>query len=302
MRALADTALTYLTREPQARSLRSSFGPLVRCLSDEAAPAATASYRGDGAAGANVPQAKAEIEKPPTTLPSLLRYVDHILMRDESLHNYPPYPAQKCISCNTQWDRVAIPSTFLPLSPCSHWIHYRCLIELAIRGGDSQKGTCHTCNTPLYEWDGINALTLAWRTDLPIEKDQTSAVSPKTYTLIASSKDWYEEECEFIEKLIERRFFNQLTKPSGFSDYSPDLVQCFNNTLSDLRLLERPTSKWLMWSTQTGSLLFGMLVAIKMQRFLTERHNKIKQTEAWVAWEEGCRKIQANILKEVHRE
>jgi hypothetical protein len=288
--AVANAALDYFAPITETRPL------------DNTAFISTARHDRGGPKDTNEPRIKAEIETVSTSpLPSLLQYVDHVLMRHKAQHNKPPHPAQKCTICSIQWDKASIPSTFLTLSPCGHWVHYRCLIELATHGGP-HKGSCNTCNTPFYEWDGINTLMLAGRTNVPIQKDQTTAISSSTYALVASDRDAYEQECDFIEKTIERRFFKQLAKPSGFADHSPDLVQCFNDVLNDLRLMGRPTSKWLTWSTTTGSLLFGMLVAIKMQRYLTEGHGRLKQTEAWVAWAEGCRALQARILDDVHQE
>ena len=288
--AVANAALAYLT--PTTASRRP----------DEAATISTTSHGHVSPEDANEPRIKAEIETVPTlpTMPSLLQYVDHVLMRHKDQHNKPSHHAQKCTICSKNWDKASIPSTFLALSPCGHWVHYRCFIELATRE-DLHKGSCYTCNTPLYEWDGINTLTLASRTSIPMWKDRTTAINPSMYALVTSDRDAYEQECEFIENTIERRFFKQLSKSSGFADHSPDLVQCFNDTLNDLRLMGRPTSKWLTWSTTTGSLLFGMLVAIKMQRYLTEGHGRIEPTEAWVAWIDGCRALQARILEDVHQ-
>ncbi|KAF2621288.1 hypothetical protein BU25DRAFT_311758, partial [Macroventuria anomochaeta] len=227
-------------------------------------------------------------------LSSLLQYVDHVLMRDEDCHNRPPYVTQACVSCNMQWDKAGTRSIFLPLSPCNHWIHYRCLVWLATSDGP-HKNKCPICNKQLFEWDGISALTLATRTSLPMGNEQTV-----TLLSVTSDRTDYEQECQLIDNIITCRFFKELVKPSGFSDNSPDLVQCFNDVLNDLRLMGRPQSKWLKWSTTTGSLLFGMLVAIKMRRFLVEAHGRIRQTEAWIAWENGCRSLQGRILKEVH--
>jgi len=287
---VGNAAVSYFASTTQSRPL------------DEAVTTSTTPHDHVSPEDASEPRIKAEIETVPVrpTLPSLLQYVDHVLMRHKDQHNKPPQYAQKCTICSIQWDKAGIPSTFLALS-CGHWVHYRCFIELATREG-LHKGLCYTCNTPLYEWDGINTLTLAIRTDIPMWKDKTTAISPSTYALVTSDHDAYEQECGFIEKTIERRFFKQLAKTSGFAAHSPDLVQCFNDTLKDLRLMGRPTSKWLTWSTTTGLLLFGMLVAIKMQRYLTEGHGRIKQTEAWVAWEAGCRALQARILDDVHQE
>lgn len=136
-----------------------------------------------------------------------------------------------------------------------------------------------------------------------MQADRTTAITPSTYLLVISDRSRaYEQECDFIKNTIERRFFKQLVISSGFADRSPDLVQCFNDALKDLGLMGRATSKWLTWSTTTRSFLFGMLIAIKMQRFLTESHGRIKRTESWVAEEEGCQALQARILVDVHQE
>lgn len=306
-RTIASEALAYLTPPIdastfQSLSCKNTTAAIPSHPQTEAAPLTAAPSEHVGVAHANEPCIKAETKTPSQILPSLLQYVDRILMRDKKQHDNPPHPEQKCTSCSIQWDKVSIPSTFLPLSPCGHWIHYRCFIELAIRGGGPQEGRCYACDTSLYEWDGISTLTLATRTDLPMKNDEATAISPSTYALVISDHDEYEQECEVIEKTIDQRFFQHLSKPSGFADNSPDLVQCFNDVLNDLRTMGRPTSKWLTWSTTTGSMLFAMLVAIKMKRFLTEHHGRIRQTRAWIAWEEGCQALQARILEDVHRQ
>jgi hypothetical protein len=61
----------------------------------------------------------------PPPLPSLLRYVDHDLMQIATLHNSPSEDNATCPVCSKHWNSG---STFLPLHPCGHWMHYRCLI------------------------------------------------------------------------------------------------------------------------------------------------------------------------------
>ena len=236
-----------------------------------------------------------------STLPSLLQYVDHILMKDTSRHNNPPHAGQTCVICNIQWDKASTPSTFLPLFPCSDWVHYRCLIWLAIRDGPHRE-KCYACNKQLFEWDGISALTLATRTSLSMGNSQMTVLRHGSRPSVTSDKEAYEQDCQSIVDTINRRFFEQLAKPSGFADKSPCLVECFNSVLDNFKLMGRPQSKWLKWSTDTGSLLFGMLVAIKMKRYLMEGHNWILQTEAWIAWEDGCRGLQRQILEEIHKD
>lgn len=246
------------------------------------------------------PYIKAEIKTSLSkTLPSLLQYTNSILIRDESRHNHPPFAVLTCVGCNVHWDNVKIPSTFLSLSSCNHWIHYRCLIWLATRE-DPTRNQCPVCKTQLFEWDGISALTLATRTNLSMNDKQYIAMN-EIQDSVTSYRREYEQECNYIETAINQHFFAQLPKASGFSDGSPDLVQCFNNIMEDFRLKERPQSKWLRWNTTTGSLLFGMLVAIKMRRYLLDGHGKIQQTEAWVAWENGCQSLQKRLLDDVQK-
>lgn len=237
----------------------------------------------------------------PSTLPSLLQYVDNRLVQDRCRHDHPAYASQRCVSCDVQWDNVSIPSTFLPLSPCNHWIHYRCLIWLATRN-NSLKDKCPACKRRLFEWDGISALTLATRTSLPMDNQQFTNVYAGTQAWVSSDRAEYEQESQFIEDLCHQRFSVELTRPSGYSDGSPDLVQCFNDVLNDLRGMGRPRAKWLRWSTTSGSLLFGVLVTVKMRRYLIDHHGHIRQTEAWITWEHGCKALQRQLLEEVHRQ
>ncbi|KZM23397.1 uncharacterized protein EKO05_0003937 [Ascochyta rabiei] len=310
LRTLADAALTCLSpsSEPAIPSPTDSIS-IVSARS--VAPASTTKKAlsniytdqstDPSAEIVTKPRIKPEIEITSRSLPSLLQYVDHVLLRDTSSHNQPPHPGQKCVICNLQWDKASVPSTFLPLSSCNHWVHYRCLIWLAT-GDGPHRDKCYACNKPLYEWDGISALTLATRTSLPMSDSRAPTSTPNTHVAGTSDKDAYEQECMFIDNTIAHRFFDQLGKPAGFSDGSPDLVQCYDDVLNDLSSMGRPHSKWLRWSTSTGCLLFSMLVAIKMKRFLLEGHGRIVQTEAWTAWEDGCRSLQRRILENVHSE
>lgn len=237
---------------------------------------------------------------PPRNLPSLLQYVDGILMKGKNRHDHPPYAAQSCASCSVQWDNVNIPSTFLPLSPCNHWIHYRCLIWLATRDSP-HNDKCPVCRRQLFEWDGINALTLATRTSVPMGNGPFITSIPGTHPQPSTDRTEYEAECQLIEDLIDQRFSAEIAKPSVYPDGSPDLVQCFNDVLSDLETMGRPHAKWLRWSTTTGSLLFGILVAIKLRRCVFESHEWIVQMEGWVALESGCWSLQRQLLEEVHK-
>jgi hypothetical protein len=70
-------------------------------------------------------------------------------MRTSHLHNHPPAHIRTCASRLVVWDNAQIRSSFLPLSPCGHWIHYRCLIWLATRD-DKHSDKCPACKTVLF--------------------------------------------------------------------------------------------------------------------------------------------------------
>lgn len=224
-------------------------------------------------------------------LPSLLQYTDTLLMRTTNLHNNPPDTIRACISCRSVWDNAKIPSTFLPLSPCGHWIHYRCLIWLATRD-DAHHDRCPACKTVLFEVDGMGALTLAARTRVPMG-DRALRVQEGRGRGDGAE---YAEQCEMIEGVIKGRFFRELARESAFADKSPDLVRCFDGVVEEVG---RPGARWLRWSTKTGRLLFCLLVAVKMRRYLLEEQRGVLQTEAWAPWEEGCLRLQKRVLEDV---
>lgn len=112
----------------------------------------------------------------PRSIPSLLSYVDHDLVQSTASYNHPPHANATCPVCFNQWDTPTLAgglqsaaSAFLPLSPCGHWVHYRCLIRLATKIDDDRKDKCVTCGVQLFVWEGITALTLATRTGLEID-------------------------------------------------------------------------------------------------------------------------------------
>lgn len=247
----------------------------------------------------------------PRILPSLLRYVDFELMQNVTFHDQIPNPYATCCICTRQWTQpanltqdaenpqAAITSTFLPLSPCGHWAHYRCLIWLSTRN-DARRNTCPACNTLLYHWEGIAALTLATRTGIPMDSIPASLFHLPPYTAYTvSARMAYETDCTTIASIIEKQFFQHLSKPSKQADHSPDLVQCCYDALQELQQAGRPASEWLQYSTQTGYILWCMLVKLKMRRFLVEGHARIMETQAWRAFEEGGKVLQGQILGEV---
>jgi hypothetical protein len=241
---------------------------------------------------------------PPRVLPSLLRFVDGDLMQTATAHNRPPHPAATCSVCLKQWDAPNIPheadripapntSTFLPLSPCGHWIHYRCLIWRATQD-HGQRNKCHECGIQLFQWEGITALTLATRTGLNMGDGYRGGLSNM------SDCAEYEYECAKMHSLIHAHFFAHLSKESRHADGSPDLVLCFYDVLDALQRMSKPQARWLQYNTQTGYLLYGMLVTIKMRNYLIDGHTKIEGTDAWKEFEMGRKTMQVKILAEVH--
>lgn len=233
-------------------------------------------------------------------LPSLLRYVDNELMLSVANHNNPLDPEAFCTICRLPWetppinmlqegmgDQKTTYTTFLPLSPCGHWVHYRCFISLTTRDR-LQHDKCVECGTQLFHWEGITTLTLAARTWLAMEDNG-----------YRSNARLYEEDCATMESIIHEKFYVHLALPSPYADRSPDLTRCYNDVFSELQRIELPKARWLKYETQTGLLLWATLVAIKMRRYMMEEHAKIVDAEAWVHFEEGRATLQAKILEEV---
>lgn len=252
--ALVETALAFLSSPPPPgqpvappKTLSTNNTLVTDSSSGNSAPQILPTDQNDATKVASTEALHTKVQ---ALLVSLLQYVDNTLMQTKSRHDRPPYAAQDCVSCNFQWDNTSILSTFLPLSPCNHWIHYRCLIWLVTRD-NSQKDKCPACKKQLFQWDGISALTLATRTSLPMGKMQFTTAIPGTQAWVSPNRLEYEQECQVIEHLIDRRFNTVLTQLSGYADGSPDLVQCFNEVLNGLRLDGRPQAKWLQWSTTT---------------------------------------------------
>ncbi|KAH7078737.1 hypothetical protein BKA63DRAFT_409607 [Paraphoma chrysanthemicola] len=253
----------------------------------------------------------------PNVLPSLLRYVDNHLMRKAAEHNRPPGYHVACNICYKPWNAPVDPSylatvsiaapgqssvtTFLPLEPCGHWVHYTCLIWHATRSLDG-RDKCTACGVQLFQWEGITALTLATRTNLNTETMMNGVLlQPGLDPTKISDMAEYERECDTVESIIHAHFFVNLKKPSSNTDHSPDLVQCFYDVLNALQRMGRPQSKWLQFTTQTGCALWCALVAIKMRRYLIVGHNNIQSTEAWTQFEVLRKMLQNRILEEVQK-
>jgi hypothetical protein len=253
----------------------------------------------DHASGSSAPLPAATA---PTHLPSLLQYVDHELPKTSASHNQPLHARSACNICYLSWDapintldastssEPAVQTTFLPLSPCGHWVHYRCLIHAALRG----YSTCNVCGTQLFAWEGITTLVLGMRTGLLMED--------KVYDVESSDSRHYEEDCETVENLIHVLVGEYVARKSKFADGSADLVACWYNVCDALERMGRPRGRWLRQETKTGLLLWGMLVLVMMRRCLREKWWDVVGTEGWSEFERTGTWVQQRILEEVHRE
>ncbi|CAI6336160.1 unnamed protein product [Periconia digitata] len=107
---------------------------------------------------------------PSDGLPSLLKYVDSYLMRAHGMFDLPPSPLYTtCRICQRLGHKCPEFSTFLPLTPCGCWVHYRCFIRRACQPFRDLAGyRCPGCGITLFIWEGITALTLLTRTGLDI--------------------------------------------------------------------------------------------------------------------------------------
>ncbi|KAF2823205.1 hypothetical protein CC86DRAFT_421972 [Ophiobolus disseminans] len=316
--AIADAALVFLSDHEKAGAYppgsREDFQP----SRSSAAPSieVTAPFETDGdASNVLVPLLPtATADATPREVPSLLRFVDNTLMQSAPIHNRPRHAhdicsicfrqgvEQKIVSDNGRGSSMNVPavtSTFLPLWPCGHWVHYRCLIWRATRT-NAEKDKCPVCNIQLYQWEGITALTLATRTRIDME-DIVKVKSADLTPLAHSDEVEFATECATIDSLIHANFFAELANPSQFTDDSPNLIQVFYNVIDALERMEKPAARWLRYFTPLGRLLYGMFVAIKLQRYLVASHAKIQGTEGWVEFEEGAKTLQGKILDEVRK-
>jgi hypothetical protein len=238
----------------------------------------------------------------PSPLPSLLRYVDNYLSRNKNLHDKPPDPNAKCPICNTIYKRAFVQSIFLPLSPCGCWVHYRCFIWHAAVTTRNREA-CPVCTTPLFQYEGITATTLAIRTnfELPNEAwpDNQQYRDLDTNHMVRSNYSEYAAECTHIEDVIHRQFFHSLTLVSPYTDRSPHLTNCYYAVMEDLVLHRRVKSRWLEYHTEEGYFLYGMLVGLKMRRYLEEKQTLIVGTEGWKGLLEGLGTLQRKILEKV---
>jgi hypothetical protein len=244
----------------------------------------------------------------PQQLPSLLRYIDHDLMQNVAAHDHPQHPDATCAICILPWDSPVLQltpaarSTFLPLSPCGHWVHYRCFIYTTTQTDSDGKDKCAACRMPLFQWEGITALTLATRTGFQLEERIRNPADRLVNTSIGPSYFAFEAECDIVDAMIPQYFYAQLTQPSRFTDGSLDLVNVYHEFIKGLAAARRPHSRWLSYHTDIGYLLFCTFAGIKMRRWLLECHGRLAATEGWKAFEESRLTIQGKLWGEVHKE
>jgi hypothetical protein len=237
-------------------------------------------------------------------------------MQNAAGRNHPQQPNATCAICLLPWDspvplsaRIngvpqvtshptpAVRSTSLPLTPCGHWVHYRCFIYSTTQTNSDGKDRCFVCRTPLFRWEGITALTLATRIGFQLEERIRNNADRLVNTSTGPSFADFEAECEIIDAVVLQYFYVQLSQASPFSDGSLDVVTVYYRVVNGLATMMRPASRWLSYHTDLGYLLFCMLVCIKMRRWLLEvpGHQGIERTEGWRAFEEGRMAIQGKI-------
>ncbi|KAF2275789.1 uncharacterized protein EI97DRAFT_355657, partial [Westerdykella ornata] len=207
-------------------------------------------------------------------LPTMFRYLDALLLQCRHLHDKPPQPDLICPICSYAWDKPPIRSTFLPLTPCGHWVHYRCLIWRA-SANHSDRARCLTCGVVLFEWEGISMLTLATRTGLlPIENPalQRNYFDNDANMIVTNTREAYEADCAVIENTI-------------YTCFNEEYVR--TDVLAELHRRERPRAMWLKYHTDEGLVLWEMLVSIKLKRFIEENCGWVMGTDGWKQFEEG---------------
>ncbi|KAF2020361.1 hypothetical protein BU24DRAFT_316530, partial [Aaosphaeria arxii CBS 175.79] len=232
-------------------------------------------------------------------LDPLLKYVDNLLMQNLQLHD-KPFLAEACPVCKCTSDFTHDHSTFLPLSPCGHWIHYNCFVWHCTRL-DPSRSQCPVCSTGLYHWDGINALTLATRTSIEMEMGALCFPYYDQYLNlpIYNDRNEYEADCTVIEAEIQRAYATWVFQIIDPRDGSPNLIAVLHAALRFIRETGRPKSKWLSWDTCLGYLLFTTLVCIKLKRVMKETHFLVVDSHGWADLDQEMRALQARILAEI---
>ena len=119
--------------------------------------------------------------------------------------------------------------------------------------------------------------------------------------MLTSDSDEYVSECNFIEITI-LKVFNQHANGDAqgkLVDGSVNVLQIYYDVFACLEKAGRPRAKWLRWKTQLGWLLFGMLLATKLKRWIREQRAEVVGSEGWKGFEVAWGNLQAKILESV---
>ncbi|KAF2000655.1 hypothetical protein P154DRAFT_399233, partial [Amniculicola lignicola CBS 123094] len=226
-------------------------------------------------------------------LPFLLRYTDYHLFGTSSIHNNPPPNESRCNICDYEHQDVETPDTFLPLSPCFHWVHYHCFVWWISRI-DERRDKCPVCGVTLFHFDEINATTLAARSNI----DRENGEVPMYYDhdakqLVHDDNSQYEVDCASITDHVAWYFQCELRLQTDQS-HPPylDLLKVFDAVLGRLQETGRPRGKWLSYGTLMGERLWDTLVLIKMMRWLEENAKEVVGSQGWVELEGKHQQLQ----------
>lgn len=265
-------------------------------------------------------------------LPPFMTYIDKHLALGIAMHNKPPDTSTKCGCCRQPQNTSA--TTFLPLSPCGHWVHYNCLVFRASRANPHIHNRCPVCNLELFAWDGINVLTAAARSYFQMESENL-AYHYYDYDAMMNVKtdsDQYNADCWVIELTIQAQYniwknqpedsrhqwyqniqvkiagdlargeYTLLNIPDNPTDGSPNLQAILFRVMQDLDTRQRPFAKWLQWSSLSGYLLFCTLVGIKMSRIVMDNHVEIVGSAGWMQFITGMRELQSHLISAIQED
>ncbi|ORY00444.1 hypothetical protein BCR34DRAFT_494569 [Clohesyomyces aquaticus] len=232
----------------------------------------------------------------PRPLPSMMQYTDNHLMKNRHLYGRPPNPDTRC---PIELSHGNTRRLFLPLSPCGHWIHYECFVWWITRIHLNQD-RCPACYIRVFDWDGISALTIATRSniemeDSPIRAPYNDSVTGKS---IFTDSQQYAAECETFEKMIADHFYDHYTK-SGQLYVGVNLTSVYREVMEEIRILGMPRSRGLHWTGICGYLLFGMLVLIKLERWVKETNAGYLATQGWETFLQGKEGMRMDIRRAI---
>ncbi|KAF2110385.1 hypothetical protein BDV96DRAFT_201388 [Lophiotrema nucula] len=159
-------------------------------------------------------------------LPTLPRYVDHILKKFRSSYNNPPYGFEFCPVCDCQFTPELIEQVgdYIPLT-CSHWVHYRCWLHHVSRSYP-QHDSCPVCNERLFQWEGLTANMICARENIDMETSQLAGagyIDQATKQPVNDEHDQYANDCAFIEGVLARFFDSEALRLLNARPNAPPL-------------------------------------------------------------------------------